>query len=357
MDAILPHVSRDGADPNTLAYGSPTKDNEVDSEGPTDDERTLPIVRRRGDETESLPSYAFGMVFLRPIRVGPSNPVPRLSNDGSALHPKAFAFFFPSSLEDMRADFVTGRIHQRSNRTRIANKTKRTPIHVDSAAAEDNHHVPTFGFNLAAEGYTLRPIPVDTSPDAEQLDEDVPNDHNDYVDIDDALTHVWRQFPLDIVARASNSKAADRPSHISLDQDARLHVTADTYTNRNLAAYFRDCQWKISSKKEWQAIFDRLWPRKGAVFAGTKQNYIQSRYFVDWMHLHERADEATIERMRVELKKEFDKFYFIPWAASDRIWNSRYSVKFQKSSGLPRREPCPLIAIRPGQGPPEWVDL
>jgi hypothetical protein len=90
MDALLPHVDLDGTDIDTLAYGSPTKEDIVDS----GDEEILPTICRHGDEMQTLPSHAFGMIFTRMICVGRDHPVPRLHNDGSALHPKSFAYFF-----------------------------------------------------------------------------------------------------------------------------------------------------------------------------------------------------------------------------------------------------------------------
>lgn len=348
MDALLPHVSRDGADPDILAYGSPTKDDDVDSA----EEGVLPRICRRGDELHTLPSYAYGMIFTRRICVGPDHPVPRLFNDGSALHPKAFAFFFKVPIEEIRSNIMASQIRRSANPNRVSNKTRRTPIYFDYAAAEDDAFVRPAEFSFAAEGHSLQPVPVDRGEDAE-LAEVVPDDGN----IDTVLTSLWYQFALDLTARSSNSKGAHADSHVVLDPTARLHVTPDTYKNRNLAAYFRDCQWKIVSDAEWLGIFDHLFPLPGHKLPPNAQNYGQMRYYLDWAGILERTDPEVIYKMRTALKKKFDEFYWMPHACGDRVWKTRRMNSYIKSSGYPRREPCPVIAIAPRSQPPEWITI
>ena len=345
VDAILPHVSRNGADPDNLAYGSPTKDDGVDSG--IDD--FLPTIRRREDEMQTLPSHAYGMVFLRMICVGRDHPVPRLFNDGSALHPKAFAYFFKASMEEIRNNIISSQIRRPVNEDRVSNKTRRTPIYFDYASVEDNTPVrPEFSF--AEQGCSLRPVPVDKGADAEPPEEVFPDDE----DIDVTLTNLWRQFALDITSRGSNCKGSHAESHIVLNMAARLHVTPDTYKDRNLAAYFRDCQWKVVSHREWLAIFNCLFPPPGQKLSPSAQNYAQMRYYLDWASILERADGDVIVKMRTALKEKFDEFYWMPHACKDRVWKSRYLSLYTKSSGHPRKEPCPLVAIAPDSPLPLW---
>ena len=349
MDALLPHVDRDGADIDTLAYGSPTKDNNVDS----GDEEILPTIRRRGDEMQTLPSHAFGMIFTRMICVGRDHPVPRLHNDGSALHPKSFAYFFKVPIEEVHNNILMSRIRRPANEARVSNKTKCTPIYFDFAAAEDEVYVQPVEFNLAAQGCYLQPIPVDKGPDAEPPEEVVPEEE----DIDVVLTNLWYQFALDITSRSSNCRGGQADSHVVLSAKARLEVTPNTYKNRNLAAYFCDCQWKVMTDREWQAIFNLLFPMPEWKLSARAQNYTHMRYYLDWASILERTDADGIFKMRTALKKKFDEFYWMPHACKDRVWKSRYLASYTKSSGLPRREPCPLIAIAPNSEPPLWLPI
>ena len=209
-------------------------------------------------------------------------------------------------------------------------------------------------FNLRDQGFNLLPKLADEGEDVEG-DNDFSADDICKDDIDEALTEVYHQFILDITSKAPNESGAGNPSYLSLDAKARRHVTEQTYMERNLACYFRDCQWKIASKSEWADIFNRLWPPKGFTLTATYvQNFKQARYYRYWRAMLNRSQELTANRMRAELKKKFDDFYFMPWVQSDRIWKSVYRGSFTKSSGTNPKKACPLVAICPGKGPPTW---
>jgi hypothetical protein len=81
------------------------------------------------------------------------------------------------------------------------------------------------------------------------------------------------------------------------------------------------------------------------------------RYYLDWARILERTDTETIFKMRTALKKKFDEFYWMPHACKDRVWKTRYMGSYTKSSGLPRKEPCPVIAIAPRSQPPLWMPV
>ncbi|PPQ87150.1 hypothetical protein CVT26_008704, partial [Gymnopilus dilepis] len=354
MDVALPHISRLNANPDLLAYGTPTKDDDVASDWSTDDEFNMPANRRRV-EGETSPGYAQGMVFLRRICCGEKNPVPRLVNSGATLHPKAFKYFFGGDKDIVMQDLVSDEVARPSNPDRVSNKKKHTPIYFDHAEDDAEQDAPpTLLFHLRNQGFQLLPKVSDEGEDV-QGDDDFTTDDLCKDDIDEALTEVYHQFILDITSKAPNEHGAGNPSYLSLDVNARRHVTEKTYMEQNLACYFRDCQWKIASKLEWTEIFDRLWPRKGfTLTANNIQNFRQSRYYCYWRAMLKRSQESTANRMRVELKKKFDDFYFMPWAHSDRIWKSRYKGSFTKSSGIDPKKACPLVAICPGKGPPTW---
>jgi hypothetical protein len=255
-------------------------------------------------------------------------------------------------MEEIRNNIISSQIRRPVNEDRVSNKTRRTPIYFDYAAVEDNTPVLP-EFSVAEQGGSLRPFPVDMGMDAEPPEEVVPDNE----DIDVTLTNLWRQFALDITSRCSNSKGSHAESHIVLSPAARLHVTPDTYKNRNLAAYFRDCQWKVVSHREWYAIFNCLFPPPGQKLSPSAQNYAQMRYYLDWAGILERADGDVIVKMRAALKEKFDEFYWMPHACKDRVWKSRYLASYNKTSGLPRKEPCPLIAIKPESPLPLWMPI
>jgi hypothetical protein len=109
--------------------------------------------------------------------------------------------------------------------------------------------------------------------------------------------------------------------------------------------------------REWQANFDLLFPMPGRKLVACAQNYSQMRYYLDWAGILERSDADVISKMRTALKKKFDEFYWMPHAAKDRVWRSRFMPSYTKTSGLPRQQPCPLIAIAPHSDPPLWIPI
>ncbi|GLB33116.1 hypothetical protein LshimejAT787_0100010 [Lyophyllum shimeji] len=344
MAAILPHVSRAGADPDILAYGSPTDDDDVDSQTDSEAEDEPPTTRRRRDAV-TLPSYPFGLVFLRRIRVGEQYPVPRFSNDGQFISPRAFRFFFGVDHEDVDAEYFRKALTQKAHPDRVRNRAKRTP-----AWHNRDQETTRKDFNLARLGYELTPPMRDRGSD---VDEDEEHSGAEERDIDDEITAVWRQFLIDVTAKAPNKKNAHEPSHCRLSTEERLLVTEDTYQNRKLSVYFHDCQWKLADRKDWQNVFDRLFPPKGHIFTGNVQNYLSTSYIPMWEKIKSRADDDTYLRIRQDIRKRFDRLYWMPLAQTDRIWYTKFDAKFTKSSGLNRRAPSPLILIN-SSTPPTW---
>lgn len=119
-----------------------------------------------------------------------------------------------------------------------------------------------------------------------------------------------------------------------LDTDQCLHVAEATYKTRRLSDIFSDCRWKIGEPREWDLVFNRLFPPKnGKPLAGKVQNYKSTRCYPEWSRLKERADDETFNRIRQEVRKKFDKLYRLPFAQTDRIWRTSLGLRFQKSSG------------------------
>ncbi|TFK59274.1 hypothetical protein BDN72DRAFT_746915, partial [Pluteus cervinus] len=135
---------------------------------------------------------------------------------------------------------------------------------------------------------------------------------------------VWRQFLFDVINKVSNKRSASAPSYCRLSQADRTSVTENTYQDRRLSNIFFDCQWRYAEGKEWSNNFDRLWPKKDAQLRGKVQNYLQMNYYTMWSRLKELAKtEERVEQLRKQIKKRYNKLYWMPLAASDRIWVTR----------------------------------
>ncbi|KAF8876432.1 hypothetical protein CPB84DRAFT_1882868 [Gymnopilus junonius] len=98
------------------------------------------------------------------------------------------------------------------------------------------------------------------------------------ISVDILLTCLWHQFLLNLTVKAPNQKGVHKPSYCILTAEQCLSITEATYQNMTLSDYFLDCQWKITSDKEWTMVFDRFFPldRKNT----RKQNFKQMDIFL-----------------------------------------------------------------------------
>lgn len=134
MAAILPHVSRAGANRDILAYGTPTKDDDIDSQASTQSDEDLPLPTKARHDATMLPAFPYGLVFLRNIRVGPDYPVPRLKNEGLSIKEKAFKYLFGVNPEGVEHEFFRIALvrpshdHRVPNRLRMARRSLGTSI-------------------------------------------------------------------------------------------------------------------------------------------------------------------------------------------------------------------------------------
>jgi hypothetical protein len=350
MDAVLPHISRAGADPDILAYGRPSEDDDDSShdDDSTDSEADQP-PRQRRRTSNTVPAMPYGLLFLRHIRVGSSYPVPRFDRDNNGrISISAFKFFFGMELEEVETEFFRKGLSRPPNPNRVPNKAKRTLKYIPP---DDEDRI---DFNVSRRGVELMEVPLDHGSDLENNSHggDDLGINDDATDIDTALTHLWRQFLLDLTAKAPNQKGAANPSYCKLSVEERHLVTDATYQNQVLSDYFLDCQWKIPSQKEWTMVFNRLWPAK--LDHITAQNYKQTTYFPSWIKRLDDLDERDIPTVRQALRERFDKLYWVPFAQSDRIWGTKYMQGFTKSSGVDRKKAAPQIFLNPRANRPIW---
>ena len=176
-------------------------------------------------------------------------------------------------------------------------------------------------------------------------------------DIDAQLTNLWRQFLLDITAKAPNKMHANDNLYCVLTLEQCQKVNEDTYKNKKLSNYFLDCQWKIADNGEWDAIFNRFFPlppsQDGKQLAGKIQNYTSTWFYPAWTALRNKADEETVTCMHQVLKKKFHRLFWMPFAQSDQIWKTKYDSRFSKSSRVDPKTAAPLIILK-GHGATWW---
>jgi len=231
---------------------------------------------------------------------------------------KTFRYIFSVDRDDVDIAYFRTQLVVPSNPDRVANRTHRTALRF-----VEEEEAPRI-FNLAERGYQLPPPMRDEGSDAE--DDNEPQVFDDVLDIDMNLTTLWRQFLVDLTAKAPNRKGAGQPSYCVLTKIQRDRVNDATYQNLRLREYFAQCQFRIGSKSEWDEAFEKYWPLKGRVLIGNPQNLPSMNYYLNWLKwLSEIPDEQqfVITAMRDDLRKLFYTLKWIPNIQSDRVWYTK----------------------------------
>lgn len=327
MFAILPHAEFDEIGPNTAAY-------------------PLPGVEENDDDNSQLlsdthPHNPFGAVFFRRLVLAPDTTVPRMRK-GPGISSRAFKHLFHASQEIIEHKyFPIGLVA--SNDTPVSrivtNKTALTPVYVNFTEEE----LPVI-FHLAAEGHELPPPPVDNGSDQEEVLDSAQSN------IDTMLSQLWRQFLIDLAIKSPNPTDANVPSYCLTAADERLLVGEEYYQNRKLSNVWTACSYKIGTASEFETVFRNLFPPSKHQL-GKSQNYKQCLYFRDYKKfVATTANADTVAAVRAELKKRFEKLFWIPHAQTDRIWATKVIRQFKRlpvgTSG-----PSPRILVR---GKPTW---
>lgn len=368
MNAVLPHIRRRDAVQDQQPYkmslqGDDDDDDDDDEEDEEDGDemagsRSVRTRRRRarpvneadgmqGEEDDTVPHNPFGLIFLRDIRVGSGYPVPRMYNEHFYLSDRAFLYLFKADRYSIQTEIIRSRIALPRNPSRIANRTKQKPI---AAAPETAGRNP---FGLMEQGHSLLPPPHDDGSDME-IDSD--DEDNEIIeDMDAELFRLWSQFCQDIISVCPNRKGVGQASYCKLSEDERKKVNTSTYQDVVLSNNFNDVQWKAVSTAEWRTNFKRLFPDKEKKLAGRVQNYNTVAYYAMWQKLmHRMTDEALLAAHK-QLWKIFKSLYWMPAACSDRIWETKPTPSFSKSSEYPKSKAAPKILLNGLKEKPVWV--
>jgi hypothetical protein len=326
MDCILPLIDRLNADETFFAYGKA-----IDDEDGEDD------VDYEGRQT--LPGSPYGLTFFHGLRLKPDS-VPKLRS-GTRLSASAFNFFFDIEFEDIREGFFRSGNAARSG-LRSRNKVQRTRRYVaqPGSGPETLFHLRVRGVQLRAPD---REEESDQDPEREEEEEDEDVDM-DETDVDRQLTKLWRQFIVDVTEKVPNRKRADEDGYCCLLPSERQAATDGYYQNLRLSDFFNDCQWRVGSESEWDAVFNHLFPLEEK--RGKVQNYRSMRYYDMWQKIKEGAGsrEAALTIQRA-LKSKFSTLLWFPSAQADRIWPTAPNPSRYKKFVEPRK-PGPWVICR-----------
>lgn len=337
MNAILPHTPAADANVDILAYGSPTANDDVDSGSSADDEPG----GYQGVAT--LPCWPRGLVFFTEICLGNDHPVPRLRNN-ITVRVETIKYFFGMNRDQLKEAMIETRRKAMGIVARVPNRVRKTANWINLEEGQERNL-----FKIAERGVHIPSPPRDTGSDME-IDSDEENAVNaldeDSQDVDRLMSTFWRQFLLDLTAKAPNRSAMGATSYCILSIDQRSRVSTATYQNHTLSDYFDDCAYKHANVSDWNKLFDRFFPPKSfPAFITKVQNYSNTTWWPAWNRFRERQDEFIVETCRAELRKKFHTLYWMPAATGDRIWCCRFNKSYKKLSGLPETDTSPLILI------------
>ncbi|KAF8958753.1 hypothetical protein BDZ97DRAFT_1667945 [Flammula alnicola] len=345
---ILPHIRKEDADLDVLPFVTSIRDADGNASDYSTDSEDEYHPRHVAANANTVPCMLHGLLFINPLKLGEGIPCPRFQHNGRFIKDQTFKHIFGKELDDVQSIIYGGGMVQKSNPDRVRNKVRRTTRYIP-----EENEAPIF--NLAAQGYHLEAPGRDDGSDNEAPDSDDEEEVDMFLqDIDMQLSVLWRQFLLDMTEKAPNMSGAGQVSYIKLNKLQRRQVDEDTYKNKVLSEYFKLCQWKIPDDKGWDIIFGHLWPEKDVTkFAA--QNYGQSDYYVSWGRLLDRCpDDNTIKKVRRELRKRFNKLFWVPHAYPDKIWWTKNTERdrsgFTITQGVARA--APRVAVR---HTPDWV--
>ncbi|KAG1854263.1 hypothetical protein F4604DRAFT_1514489, partial [Suillus subluteus] len=163
------------------------------------------------------------------------------------------------------------------------------------------------------------------------------------------LSAIQRQFASDIFQLAPSPKLALNSPWILLDQEQRKHIKVDVFRSLDLSGIFSQVQYQIVSHADWDnLVFKRYFPAKGASTAKALQQFPSASYYRQWKALMDGNDKDEAEIIQNHrLMPWFEKLYWVPHPASDRMWSTKKGGKewIMLPPGEPRN--CPRLAVNP----------
>ncbi|TEB22046.1 hypothetical protein FA13DRAFT_1641948 [Coprinellus micaceus] len=299
------------------------------------DDIPFPIGLRNVDGTDRyVPKTERGAIFIRRFLVGPRHPVP-LFPGSLFLKRAACIALLGNTLEKILEKIAQNRHVIVRHTLRLRNKVRQPEL----------------------------PPPEEGGPPP--LDLELPNmnglsidDSAPPINLPQSVNEIFRQFFVDVLNIAPNSRNATGGTAMRLTEDERSVATIEVFQEVNLARILNTCRWMRAPEAIWKDVFNKLFPAKGDESTDPRQNYQRCSYYRRWNELAAAADDHAFEVIRESLwSTAFQEIYWLPHAKSDRIWETRDRVKSHRyTQFFPNQEegvPIPCIIIN-GRRTPEW---
>jgi len=165
----------------------------------------------------------------------------------------------------------------------------------------------------------------------------------------DTIQQILRQFPADVFQLVPKRRTGDLTPWILPDLTSEQLSSISLFRSFEFTHIFRQAQYEPVDSDTWKKLFDRYFPLKGEAHKGHRvQGFPTACYYQCWDSLLEAVDIAEAQTIRDYVHKWFDKLWWVPFAASDRMW----VVKETRSKSwvmVPPGEPqsCPQLAVNP----------
>lgn len=291
-----------------------------------------------------VPAYLRGYMFLRGIVYDETHEIPVMAGGPGYLTEATFKYMYGADFASFRDFVYRGELFAKPNPTRSRNRVRQL-VYVPPPDAEIANVFDLPGGNLL--------IPdIDYGKQMGEGDGDSGSESDDETKItrNAFMSKLYRQLFIDIVGTASNPKPKGEGGYCYIAKSDSDDVTEAIFQDRNIGKYFKAARMKTATQAEWDLAVYHLVPPPGAPPKIAKaQNYPKCAYYTAlWPHYISHVPQADAIVARDHLKKKLDKLAWIPWAKSDRLWetSSKRNRDMNRSPGLGEKKPAPHILCR-----------
>jgi hypothetical protein len=237
-----------------------------------------------------------------------------------------------------------GNPHQRNpNRTR---NRRKDPVDVRLVASREE--LLAQDTSLSDQGIKVHAQAKEAGPDIRLRRQSHLDEHEDDQPetIDDLVSRIWRQFPLDLFENGPNFRSNKEGSHLLLSEEERKLATIEFFRDTDLSHLFSRVVVKIHGLDKWQDLeFKRYFPPKGFVAPSHLQNFPRMKYFQEWNKLMANLNSDDAQVVRDTFWTTFKTFKWVPLTDSDRLWNTKRIRPTHEYIHLPHDYNKPTVRI------------
>lgn len=175
------------------------------------------------------------------------------------------------------------------------------------------------------------------------------------------IAQIFTQIATDIMQVSPNKSGFGEGAYTMMSARDRGNATRAMFQTKDITPVFKAVHVKRVDAAEWdRKVFGRFFPDRDSLPKGKTQNWTTCSYFKIWSQLCERLHRNDLARVRDIIKPEFDKFKWLPYPESDRMWGTRGIEASNPAwtSIPPGTRAAPHLVINPyTMGPREELEI